>query len=304
MKYFIKTFGCQMNKSDSERVATVLKRQGYKKVKNEKDALQPGSGQADLIIVNACSVRQSAVDRVYGLLLKFKKLKTYNSNLKTVLTGCVLKSDKKKFEKFFDKVLNIKEFLGENYLSLKPLYSSSFSAFVPIMTGCNNFCSYCVVPHTRGREISRSPKEIIKEVRSLVRKGYKEITLLGQNVNSYKGKIKNKKQKTKNTDKKSKTINFSNLLQILNKVSGKFIIKFLTNHPKDFSDKLIDAIAKCKKVAKEIHLPVQSGDDKILRRMNRGYTVGQYKNLVNRIREKIPQVKISTDVIVGFPGET
>ena len=295
-RYYIKTFGCQMNESDSERIAAVLENQGYKKVKDEKSALRLGSGQADLIVVNVCSVRQTAIDRVFGLLNNIKKLKKKNPELKIVITGCILKSDKKKFEEFlapyrtcsgagFDEVLDIEKFLGKNHLSLKPKCIDKFSAFVPIMTGCDNYCTYCVVPYARGREASRPIKEIFKEVGDLTKRGYKEITLLGQNVNSYQ-------------------YGFSKLLKKLNALPGDFIIKFLTNHAKDFSDELINTIAKCKKIAKEIHLPVQSGDDEILKKMNRGYTVRQYKNLVKKIREKIPNVKLSTDVIVGFPGET
>ncbi len=277
-KYFIKTFGCQQNESDSERIEAALEKQAYKKT----DKL----AKADLIVVNACSVRQSAIDRIFGLKQKFKKLKTTNCKLRTILTGCILESDKKKFEEYFDEVLSIKEFLGKNYLSgLKPKCKFIKSAFVPIMTGCDNFCTYCVVPHTRGREVSRPIQEIIKEVKRLIEKGYKEIILLGQNVNSYQ-------------------YGFAELLKQINSLSGDFVIKFLTNHPKDMSDKLIDMIAKCNKVAKEIHLPVQSGDDTILKKMNRGYTIKQYKNLVEKIRKKIPNVKLSTDVIVGFPGET
>ncbi len=286
-RYYIKTFGCQQNSSDSERIVGFLEKKGYKKAKN--------LGQADLVVVNACSVRQSAIDRVLGLKQKFGKLKTQNSpaspseagraKLKTILTGCVLKSDKKKFREYFDKILSIDEFLGKDYLCLKPSYTFKNSAFVPIMTGCNNFCSYCVVPYTRGREISMSMNEIIEEVKKLVENGYKEITLLGQNVNSFKP-------------------SFVNLLKTLNNIYGNFEIKFLTNHPRDFSDELIGAVAKYKKIAKEIHLPIQSGDDEILRKMNRGYTVKQYKNLIKKIRQKIPNVRLSTDVIVGFPGET
>ena len=256
-----------MNESDSERIVSFLKKKGYKSAPNMKGA--------DLIVINACSVRQTAIDRIFGLKSKLKKLKA-----KKILTGCVLKSDKKKFREFFDEIMTIKEFLGNNYLSI--LCSSTF---VPIMTGCDNFCSYCVVPYVRGREISRKPEEIIKEIKNLIKKGYTEITLLGQNVNSYRH-------------------GFSKLLKKLNSLPGDFKIKFITNHPKDFSDELINTIAKSKKVAKEIHLPVQSGDDKILRKMNRGYTVAQYKNLIKKIRQKIPNVKISTDVIVGFPKET
>ncbi len=256
-----------MNESDSERIIGFLENKGYKSAPNMKGA--------DLIMVNACSVRQTAIDRILGLKQKFTHLKA-----KKILTGCVLKSDKKKFKEFFDEVLDIKEFLGQKYLSI-----SSNSTFVPIMTGCDNFCSYCVVPYTRGREVSRKPEQIIKQVKDLIRKKYKEITLLGQNVNSYK-------------------YGFVKLLKKLNALPGNFIIKFITNHPKDFSNELIDTIAKSKKTAKEIHLPVQSGDNEILRKMNRGYTVQHYKNLIKKIHRKIPNVKISTDVIVGFPGET
>jgi len=273
MKYFIKTFGCQQNESDSERLAAFFEKQGY----NKTEELE----EADLIVVNACSVRQTAVDRVLGLQKKFEHLKA-----KKILTGCVLKSDRKKFEKFFDKILSIKEFLGNKYLSdLRPTYKFSESAFVPIMTGCDNYCTYCVVPYTRGREVSRKSEKIISEVKNLVSRGYKEITLLGQNVNSYE-------------------YGFVGLLKKLNDIPGVFTIKFLTNHPKDFSDELINIIARCKKIAKEIHLPIQSGDDEILKRMNRGYTARQYKDLVKKIRKRIPDVKLSTDVIVGFPGET
>lgn len=261
-----------MNESDSERIASFLEKKGYKKA--------PKMEGADLIVVAACSVRQTAIDRILGLKRKFKNLKA-----KKILTGCVLKSDKRKFQEFFDKILSIDDFLGKNYLDIKPKHLHKKSTFVPIMTGCNNFCSYCVVPYTRGREISRKSEEVITEIKKLVKKGHKEITLLGQNVNSYQ-------------------YGFSKLLKKINALPGDFIIKFLTNHPKDFSDELIKTIADCKKVSKEIHLPVQSGDDEILKKMNRGYTVKQYKNLIKKIRKKIPNVKISTDVIVGFPSET
>lgn len=261
-----------MNFSDSERITNFLKDKGYKSA--------PDMEGADLIVVNACSVRQTAIDRILGLKPKIRNLKLQNPNIKFILTGCVLKSDKRKFEEFFDEILDIKEFLGNNYLSI--LCSSTF---IPIMTGCNNFCSYCVVPYVRGREMSRPVDEIIKEVKNLIKKGCKEITLLGQNVNSYQ-------------------YGFAKLLKKLNSLPGDFKIKFLTNHPKDMSNELIDTIAKSKKIAKEIHLPIQSGDDKILKKMNRSYTVKQYKNLVKKIQKKIPNVKISTDVIVGFPGET
>ncbi len=273
MKYHIITFGCQMNKADSEKITAVLENKGYKAASK--------INEADLIVVNMCSVRQSAVDRVYGLLPKFKKFKIQNSKFKILLTGCILKKDKKKFAKLFDEIIDVKDLIK----NIKSKYSNNSSASIPIMTGCNNFCSYCVVPYTRGKETSRPLKEITCEVEGLVKRGIKEIWLLGQNVNSYK-------------------YGFSKLLRAVNKIPGKFCIRFTSSHPKDFSDDLIEAMAECKKVAKYLNLPVQSGDDKILRKMNRPYTVKQYKNLVKRIRKKIPDINLSTDVIVGFPGET
>jgi len=284
MKYFAKTYGCQMNESDSEKIAMFLEKKGYEKA--------PKLEGADLIVVNACSVRQSAIDRILSLKNKFKKLRTSNPKLQTILTGCVLSADKKKFEKYFDEILTIEELLGKDYLFLQPNHLSSNKVFVPIMTGCNNFCTYCVVPYTRGKEKSRPINEIVTEIKNLIRKGYKEITLLGQNVNSYLPAGKAGKY------------GLAKLLKKLNVLPGNFQIKFITNHPKDLSDELINTIAKCKKIAKEIHLPIQSGDDKILKKMNRGYTIKQYKNLVKKIRKKIPDVNLSTDVIVGFPGET
>ena len=270
MKYFIITFGCQMNKSDSERIAAVLKKKKY------KPAIK--ISEANLVVVNMCSVRQSAVNRVYGVL---EKLKSHKLEVKTILTGCILKKDKRKFAKLFDEIIDIKDLIK----NIKPKHSNNFSASIPIMTGCNNFCSYCVVPYTRSKEISRPLKEITCEVEGLVKRGTKEIWLLGQNVNSYK-------------------YGFSKLLRIINKIPGKFWIRFTSSHPKDFSDDLIKAMSECKKVAKYLNLPIQSGDDKILKRMNRPYTVKQYKDLVKKIRKKIPDINLSTDVIVGFPGET
>ena len=206
MKHFIVTYGCQMNKSDSDRIAQILKKIGYKKTSK--------IDEADLIVVNMCSVRQSAVDRVYGKIKDFAKLKTQNSKLKTVLTGCILKKDRKKFAQYFDYILDIKKltkwpnflpnqtivikqpwqsYYDKDYFKIQPKYSSFPIAYVPVSTGCNNFCSYCVVPYTRGPEVHRPVEEIISEVRNLVKKGYKEIWLLGQNVNSYKSEIRNPK---------------------------------------------------------------------------------------------------------------
>lgn len=271
-----------MNKSDSERIATVLKKTRY----------QPTSkiDEADLIVVNMCSVRQSAVDRVYGVLPKIKKAKS-------LLTGCILKKDRRKLAEKFDLVLNIKDLSKlpeilhsgsplkiDNYLKIQP--KSYISELIPIMTGCNNFCSYCVVPYVRGKEISRSAKEIICEIKKLVERGCKEIWLLGQNVNSYSA------------------IPFPQLLRKINEIPGDFWIRFTSSHPKDFSDELIEAMAECEKATEYLNLPVQAGNNKILKQMNRLYTIEQYKKLVGKIRKKIPDITLSTDVIVGFPGET
>lgn len=282
-----------MNISDAERVSAVLENLKYKKTLN--------ISEADLIAVVMCSVRQSAVDRVHGLAQKFEKIKATNPGLKTILTGCVLKKDKKIFSDGFDCVLDIKEiknlpkiigqrktFDKDSYLDITPKYSSKFSANVPIMTGCNNFCAYCVVPYVREREVSRPAVEIIKEIKHLIKTGYKEIWLLGQNVNSYKDK---------NTD-------FPKLLKIINNIPGNFWIRFTSSHPKDFDERIIDAMADCKKVTPYLNLAVQSGDNKVLKAMNRHYTVEDYKNKIKKLREKIPDIAISTDVIVGFPGET
>ncbi|MBD3359664.1 MAG: tRNA (N6-isopentenyl adenosine(37)-C2)-methylthiotransferase MiaB [Candidatus Buchananbacteria bacterium] len=303
MKYFIKIYGCQMNKSDAERVASLLQSIGYKATKT--------IDQADLIILVTCSVRQSAEDRVYGLMRQIKKLKAHNPQLKIVLTGCMaLRKESIKRLKDIDVFLNIKDLPGlpkllnkkseqdkiETYFSIKPQYESSFTAYVPIMTGCNNYCSYCVVPYVRGREESRSPQEIISEVKGLIKNGYKEIFLLGQNVNSYSPKLK---------IQSSESIkDFPDLLEQIAKLTGKFWIRFLTSHPKDLSDKLIKVITKYDKITEYINLPIQSGDDQILKKMNRGYTVAHYKNLIKKIRQQIPNAAISTDIIVGFPGET
>ena len=267
-----------MNKSDSERIVTVLENKGYQPASKENEA--------DLIVVNMCSVRQSAVDRVYGLAPKFKKLKIKNEKLKTVLAGCILKKDKKKFREIFDSIWNMR-----NYFDIPPKCKSKSLAFVPISNGCNNFCTYCVVPLTRGALVCRNHKEILREVKNVVQKGFKEIWLLGQNVNDYQSP----------TDA---SINFAKLLKMINDIPDDFKILFISPHPKNFSDELINTLAKCEKFGKYLNLPVQSGDDKILKKMNRNYTVKEYKNLVKKIRKKMPGIRLSTDVIVGFPGET
>lgn len=306
MNYSIWTFGCQMNESDSQRIATILEKQNYKPVRRDEEA--------DLIIVNACSIRQSAIDRIYGQAKYINKLKTKNSNLKTVLTGCVLDRDKEKMTKIFDQTIDISKVNKlpalldskikidkslENYFHIKPKYESEIEVYVPIMTGCNNFCSYCVVPYTRGREISRPASEIINEITNLVKSGYKKITLLGQNVNSYKS-TQNKTNNSLNTTNKD----FINLLKSINSILGDFWFTFLTNHPKDMSDELIKNLSTLNKLCHYVHLPFQSGNNKILKAMNRHYTRSQYLSSVKKIRKALPDVNLSTDIIVGFPEET
>jgi tRNA-2-methylthio-N6-dimethylallyladenosine synthase len=304
MKYYLFILGCQMNYSDAERLESVLNRQGYKKTRKESEA--------DIIVAVACSVRQKAVDRIYGLANHWLKEKK-KRKLVTVLTGCILAYDQKKMKKYFDLILDISDSpklpkllskygfnnlnisTDKEYLRLTPKYISAYTAYVPIMTGCDNFCSYCAVPFTRGREYSRPQKEIIIEVKNLIKKGYKEIILLGQNVNSYghkKGKIY--------TDNKP----FIKLLKAIDSLSGYFWLRFISNHPKDMTEDLIKIIPKLNKITPYIHLPLQAGDDKILKKMNRPYTVKQYLKIVGLIRKYIPGVAISTDIIVGFPGET
>ena len=313
MKYFIKTYGCQMNESDSERIASVLERYKHKKASK--------MDEADFVIINLCSVRQTAIDRIHGQFSAKSKLTKNKKKPKIILTGCILKSDKKRFSEKIDLIFDVREmddlekFLKDNsddwrkkvnlmnrdrdnelnisYLKIDPKYKHKNHAFVPVMTGCNNFCSYCVVPYTRGEEKSRGAEDIIKEVEGLVESGYSEITLLGQNVNSYSS-----------LDERGKKINFGKLLKLLNKIPGEFKISFITNHPKDMKDGLIRAIRDCKKVVKYIHLPFQSGDDDILKKMNRHYTQKGYLSLIDKIKKEIPGVKFCSDVIVGFPGET
>lgn len=272
-----------MNKSDSERIARILEKKGYKNAKKENEA--------DLIVVNMCSVRQSAVDRVFGLAEKLKKLKTVNCKLKIILTGCILKEDKRKFRKIFDSIWS-----QRNYFNISPKHRYKPLAYIPISNGCNNSCTYCVVPFTRGPLVCRNHGEILEELKNATQKGFREVWLLGQNVNDYISK-----QKTKNREQK---INFAKLVKMVNDIPGKFKFFFISPNPKNFSEELINTLAKCEKFGKYLNLPVQSGDNEILKKMNRPYTAEQYKDLVKRIRNKMPDINLSTDAIVGFPGET
>ena len=319
-----------MNISDSERAASVLERAGYE--------MTSKINEADLIVVVMCSVRQSAVDRVHYLAHKFKKLKTTNCKLQTILTGCILKKDKKTFEKSFDYIVDINEAKNLAKIARQQALLTSRSragrcpsearaseariskasealaeragqqsllpsGYIPIMTGCNNFCSYCVVPYTRGREISRPVKEIINDVKTALKNGVKKICLLGQNVNSFNGH-RTLRGIAFGSNRANMTIKFPELLKLVDDIPGNFVLNFTTSHPKDFSDELVNTMIKCKKFSKMLNLPIQSGDDNVLKRMNRPYTVAQYKSLVKKIRKAIPDIKLSTDVIVGFPGET
>jgi len=309
MKYYILTYGCQMNHSDSERIATQLECSGYKPAKT--------AASADLIVVNICSIRQSAVHRALDQIHKL-------SEKKVIVAGCVLPEDRKKLS-----AKNIEVWHPDDYFFQTPLRQNKFSAFVPIMTGCNNFCSYCAVPFTRGREKSRPAKEIIAEIKKLLKNGAKEIVLLGQNVNSYKDDEKTSNPpappftRVVNADAPltqrgvgrlratQPVIDFPSLLQLINSLPGSFRLSFISSHPKDISDELIETCAKCDKISPYIHLPVQNGDNKILKAMNRHYSVAHYKNLIKKLRlafkkhrADFPPLAISTDIIVGFPGET
>lgn len=339
MKYYIWILGCAMNYSDAERTTSVLEGVGYKKARDENDA--------DLIVVLSCSVRQKAIDRIYGKLRNWTKRKRKGEKLTIAVTGCVLPEDRKKMTERIDLMFDIRDVdklptlltslrgvhqladdvaisktnrsqhpeglamtrLYNDYLNIQPKHGSSFQALVPISFGCNNFCSYCAVPYTRGREKSRPMKEIVNECEKLIKKGYKEITLLGQNVNSY-GNDLNQKSKVKNQNDKPKTkidggkSLFVELLKKIDNIPGKLWIRFISNHPKDMSDELIDAVASLEKVTPYVHLPLQSGNDKVLKRMSRHYTKGHYLNLVKKIKKSIPDVAISTDIIIGFPQET
>jgi tRNA-2-methylthio-N6-dimethylallyladenosine synthase len=286
--YHIWTIGCQMNKAESERLAARFEELGYQMVKNV--------GEADLIVLNSCVVRQSAENRVINKLYDLRHLKKEKPDVTLALTGCMVDTDtsplKKKFphiDQFF-KAGDSPPWLEKAEALSLPQHPGP-SVYVTISQGCDNFCSYCIVPYRRGRERSRPPEEIVCEVKELARRGAIEVILLGQNVDSYGHDLKGKPD-------------LADLLAELHKIEGLVRLRFLTNHPKDMSRKLIEAIANLDKVCEQINLPVQAGSDEILKAMKRGYTVGQYHRLVTEIRAKVPGIAISTDVIVGFPGES
>ncbi|MBE0655207.1 MAG: tRNA (N6-isopentenyl adenosine(37)-C2)-methylthiotransferase MiaB [Bacteroidales bacterium] len=314
MLYHLVTLGCQMNVADSERVHSVIREMGYLYTENEEEA--------NLLGVLACSVRQNAIDKVYSRIHKWNKWKN-TRNLITFVSGCVLPADKEKFLQLFDlqfptsEAENLPQMIREygiitpassgvnlgipanNHIfslwNLQPIYRSDFEAFVPIQNGCDKFCTFCAVPYTRGKEVSRPSEDILHEVETLVRTGYKSITLLGQNVNSY-------------GNDKDNEIGFAELLNKIGEMgdqSGReFLVYFTSPHPRDMTPEVIDTIASYKCLAKQIHLPLQSGDDKVLIRMNRRHTMERYREIVKYIRKKLPQATLFTDIIVGFTGET
>ena len=306
--YHIVTYGCQMNVHESEKIAGILSELGYKHCDSPE--------QADIVVFNTCCIRENAENHAFGNIGMLKKLKSRRKDMLIAVGGCLpqqLNKAENLHEKFpyvdiifgTHNLHNLKELIklklgrkktviqidereGEICEDDKPLRTSYPNAWVNIMYGCNNFCSYCIVPYVRGRERSRSSEKIIEEVRSLVAEGYKEITLLGQNVNSYRGEL-----------------TCPQLLERIALIEGKFRIRFMTSHPKDFSLELIEVMAKYpKKICRCLHLPVQSGSDRILREMNRRYTAADYLEKVRMLKAAIPECAVTTDLIVGFPGET
>lgn len=302
-KVYIRTFGCQMNVYDSERIASIFEEIGFAQTENPEEA--------EFAIINTCSVREKPQHKVTSEIGRLKRIK----NLKIGICGCVAQQEGENLLHSYkdvsfifgtdaiDKLYEIIDLVqkGERVCYIQtdeksisiPLFSrkSKVSAYVTIMKGCDNFCSYCIVPYVRGREKSRSPFEIIEEIKYLVDNGVKEVTLLGQNVNSY----------GKNLDE---NINFPKLLYMINEIDKLKRVRFVTSHPKDFSDELIDALTDCEKLAPYLHLPLQSGSNSILKRMNRNYTYEQYLDKVLKAKDKIENLALSSDFIVGFPGET
>lgn len=311
LQYYIETWGCQMNEEDSEKLSGMLKNLGYVRTDNRDIA--------DIIIFNTCCVRENAELKVYGNLGELKRYKKRNPSLIIAVCGCMMQQEgmaekiiKKypfvdiifgthnsyKFPEYLNRVRqeekSIIEIMNKEEGIIEGLpvdRLSNIKGFVTIMYGCNNFCTYCIVPYVRGRERSRKSKDIENEIKSLVAKGYKEVTLLGQNVNSY----------GKGLDE---DINFAKLLRQLNEIEGLERIRFMTSHPKDLSDEVIQAVSDCSKVCEQIHLPLQSGSSRILTKMNRHYNREDYQSVVRKIKESVKDASITTDIIIGFPGET
>ena len=320
LKYSILTMGCQLNENDSEKLCGMLEKMGYEKTDNQIEA--------DIALFNTCCVRENAEDKLFGKLGELKRLKE-EKGIIIAIGGCMMQekhiTDKikqsypfvdiifgthtlQRFPEDLYKVLtekikleDILDIDGKVYEGLPIKRDSNIKASVTIMNGCNNFCSYCIVPYVRGRERSREPRAIIEEVKDLAKQGYKEITLLGQNVNSY---LRVEREKQIPFEEYEGVHSFATLLEAINKIDGIERIRFVSPHPKDFTDDVIDAISKCDKVCKLVHLPLQSGNTKVLKEMNRKYTKEQYLNLVDKMKAKIPNLTLSTDIIVGFPGET
>jgi len=308
LTYHTITYGCQMNVRDSEIIAGLLENMGYSQ--------QSRMEEADLLVINTCSVRHSAENKVFGKLGELNKLKKSRPNMMIALGGCMAQLPEvtprlkklgvdivfgthnlhelpvliEQYRATKRKVVQVWQNHGEIIESIPSGHKEGLSAFINIMYGCNNFCSYCIVPYTRGRERSRNPADIIAEVERLPELGYKEVTFLGQNVNSYGQGL-------------SQKVDFADLLMMADQIAGLDRIRFTTSHPKDMSDKLIDTIAAGDNICEHIHVPLQAGSNKILKMMNRGYSREHYLDLVGRMRERIPGVAITSDLIVGFPGE-
>lgn len=319
-KLFLESYGCAMNFSDSEIIASILAEDGYSTTKEEKEA--------DLILINTCSIREKAEERVRNRLTNFKSYKRNNPSLVVGMLGCMAERLKDKLleeEKLVDlvvgpdayrdlpnliqkveggqKSVNVLLSREETYAEISPvrLDDSGVTAFISIMRGCDNMCSFCVVPFTRGRERSRDPHSIVAEALDLYNKGYREVTLLGQNVDSYKWNIDNKGNIK---DPEKPVVRFAELLEMVAQVNPDLRIRFSTSHPKDMTDDVLHAIAKYDNLCKYIHLPVQSGASSMLKRMNRGYTREWYLDRIAAIRRIIPECELSTDIIAGFCGET
>ncbi|NCB41838.1 MAG: tRNA (N6-isopentenyl adenosine(37)-C2)-methylthiotransferase MiaB [Clostridia bacterium] len=320
--YHIVTFGCQMNERDSETLAGMLEDLGYEWIEEKT--------QADVVILNTCSVRENADKRFLGVLGQLNHPKAQRLDMVVAICGCMMQQQhvidmlNKKYpwvdlifgthniHRFPALLHNVREDKSQNQdiwpeggaivENLPAKRMSKFKAYVNIMYGCNNFCTYCIVPYTRGRERSRNPQEILNEIQGLAESGTKEITLLGQNVNSYGKALFG--SGSYYIDQETDQIDFSKLIRKIDKISGIERIRFMTSHPKDISDDLIAAYGECAHLCKHIHLPIQSGSNNVLRRMNRRYTTEQYILIIEKLRKTCPQIAITTDIIVGFPGES